>query len=560
MREMCELSPITYNDTAQGLRLNCYADTFVYHKASGSERNLVAMRFGGYPEQVRAMADVLRKGAGVEAVVENHKIVLCAKHNVYKRNVAHDGIYAEGTMLALDDENGEMEDEEQMEVENPNAKRKMYIFCDEGDTDSLYAELDKKTAIPLIPEFKDYILDECFKRKILVPLEVLSASIHFDAYMLEVRNDEKEMEDVVNFGLKQGKISIPGAVKNSGFENIATVSQYLNKYGITIAKRIRQSFNPLFDPVAESICDQLKRINGNLKKNVGYTLYSAQLAVAEALKRRLDRSKVGLVVAECGSGKTKIGSAALAAHQNGKKCFNVILCPSHVTKKWVREIQETLPDTKAQVVYNLADIDRAFDEYKNGKETMYIVLSKERARDGYMRKPIAVYSRIKKCYICPYCGKPISMVINDDGTNYTVYADQFYFKKETTLNHKCEECGHVLWGVLNPDDHDIRHNDWVKIGGYGFVYRHFAHRHLEKTKDQKVLLKLEEIISNPDRVFIAKGAYNRYSMSDYIAERFKSIDGVILDELHRAPVKAFVLNLFWQAVNKSLVYHRPNYS
>ena len=538
MREMNTLSPITYNDTVQGLRLSCYADTFVYHKASGSERNLVAMRFGGYPEQVRAMADALRKGAGVEAIVENHKIVLCAKHNAYKRSVTHDGIYAEGTMLALDDENGEMEDEEQMEVENPKAKRKMYIFCDEGDTDSLYAELDKKTAIPLIPEFKDYILDECFKRKILVPLEVLSASVHFDAYMLEVRNDEKEIEDIVNQGLKKGMISIPGAVKNSGFENIGTASQYLNKYGITIANRIRESFNPLFDPSRETICDRIKRINGNLKKNVGYTLYPAQLAVAEAVKRRLDKSKVGLIVAECGSGKTKIGSVALSAHQNGKKCFNVILCPSHVTKKWVREIQETLPNTKAQVVYSLSDIDRAYDEYQNGKETMYIVLSKERARDGYMRKPVAVYSRVKKCYICPYCGKPIMMEINDDGTHYKVHADQFYFKKETTQNHKCEECGHVLWGVLNPDDHDIRHNDWVKIGGYGFVYRQFAHRHLEKTKDQKVLLKLEEIISNPDRVFIAKGAYNRYSMSDYISERFKSIDGCILDELHRAPVKA----------------------
>ena len=538
MREMNTLSPITYNDKVQGLRLSCYADTFVYHKASGSERNLVAMRFGGYPEQVRAMADALRKGAGVEAIVENHKIILRAQHNAYKRSVTHDGIYAEGTMLALDDESGEMEDEEQMEVENPKAKRKMYIFCDEGDTDSLYAELDKKSSIPLIPEFKDYILEECFKQKILVQLEVLSASVHFDAYMLEVRNDEKEIEDIVNQGLKTGRISIPGAVKNSGFENIGTVSQYLNKYGITIANRIRESFNPLFDPSRETISDRIKRINGNLKKNVGYTLYPAQLAVAEAVKRRLDKSKVGLIVAECGSGKTKIGSVALSAHQNGKKCFNVILCPSHVTKKWVREIQETLPNTKAQVVYSLSDIDRAYDEYKNGKETMYIVLSKERARDGYMRKPVAVYSRVKKCYICPYCGKPIMMEINDDGTHYKVHADQFYFKKETTQNHKCEECGHVLWGVLNPDDHDIRHNDWVKIGGYGFVYRHFAHRHLEKTKDQKVLLKLEEIISNPDRVFIAKGAYNRYSMSDYISERFKSIDGVILDELHRAPVKA----------------------
>lgn len=131
-------------------------------------------------------------------------------------------------------------------------------------------------------------------------------------------------------------------------------------------------------------------------------------------------------------GKTKIGSVALSAHQNGKKCFNVILCPSHVTKKWVREIEETLPNTKAQVVYSLSDIDRAYDEYKNGKETMYIVLSKERARDGYMRKPVAVYSRVKKCYICPYCGKPIMMEINDDGTHYKVHADQFYFKKETT--------------------------------------------------------------------------------------------------------------------------------
>ena len=65
-----------------------------------------------------------------------------------------------------------MEDEEQMEVENPKAKRKMYIFCDEGDTDSLYAEPDKKSPIPLIPEFKDYILEECFKQKILVQLEV----------------------------------------------------------------------------------------------------------------------------------------------------------------------------------------------------------------------------------------------------------------------------------------------------------------------------------------------------------------------------------------------------
>ena len=533
MREMAELSPITYYDHDNSVRLDCFADTFVYHKASGSVRNLVAMRFGGYPEQVRAMADVLRKGAGIETVIENHKIILYAKHDAYKRSITHDGIYAEGTMLALDDENGEMTDEEQMEVENPKAKRKMYIFCDEGDTDSLYAELDKKTAIPLIPEFKDYILEECFKRKILVQLEVLSASVHFDAYMLEVRNDEKEIEQIVNDGLKTGQITIPNAVKGSGFENIETVSQYLNKYGITIANRIRESFNPLFDPASEYICDRLKRINGNLKKNVGYTLYPAQLAVAEALKRRLDKAKVGIVVAECGSGKTKIGASALSAHQNGKKCFNVVLCPSHVTKKWVREIEETLPNTKAAVVYSLGDIDKVYKEHLAGNTSTYIILSKERARDGFMWQPAAVYSRVKKAYLCPRCGEIIEMEIKEDGTNYKVRADQFFFKKQTTQNHKCEHCGELLWSAINPNDKKLSHNKWVKIGNYGFIYRDFAVRHLEATKDLKVLAKLQEIIDNPSQVFTARGAYVRYSMSDYISERFKQIDGVILDELHQ---------------------------
>lgn len=533
MREMEELSPITYYDQENTVRLDCFADTFVYHKASGSVRNLVAMRFGGYPEQVRAMADVLRKGAGIETVIENHKIILYAKHDAYKRSITHDGIYAEGTMLALDDENGEMTDEEQMEVENPKAKRKMYIFCDEGDTDSLYAELDKKTAIPLIPEFKDYILDECFKRKILVQLEVLSASVHFDAYMLEVQNDEKEIEQIVNDGLKTGQISIPNAVKGTGFENIETVSQYLNKYGITIANRIRESFNPLFDPASEYICDRLKRINGNLKKNVGYTLYPAQLAVAEALKRRLDKAKVGVVVAECGSGKTKIGASALAAHQNGKKCFNVVLCPSHVTKKWVREIEETLPNTKAAVVYSLGDIDKVYKEHLAGNTSTYIILSKERARDGFMWQPAAVYSKVKKAYLCPCCGEIIEMEIKEDGTNYKVRADQFFFKKQTTQNHKCEHCGELLWSAINPNDKRLSHNKWVKIGNYGFIYRDFAVRHLEATKDLKVLAKLQEIIDNPSQVFTSRGAYVRYSMSDYISERFKQIDGVILDELHQ---------------------------
>ena len=54
----------------------------------------------------------------------------------------------------------------------------------------------------------------------------------------KIREDYKEIEDIVYQNFKTGMISITSAVKNSGFENIGTVYQYLSKYGNTIANRI----------------------------------------------------------------------------------------------------------------------------------------------------------------------------------------------------------------------------------------------------------------------------------------------------------------------------------
>ena len=157
IREITELAPVMYSDKEKKINIQCYADTLVYHEVNKNERNLVAMRYGGYPEHVRAMADIMKGEIGIETVVGSHHLCLTAKSKRYKKNVSHNGNYAEGMIFALDDENGEIQDEEKVVVKKPQEKRKMYIFCESGDTDSLFNELDKKTAIPLIPEFKDYM-------------------------------------------------------------------------------------------------------------------------------------------------------------------------------------------------------------------------------------------------------------------------------------------------------------------------------------------------------------------------------------------------------------------
>ena len=41
-----------YQDTQQGIFLECYADMIVYQTTKGCNQTLFAIRLGGYPEQI----------------------------------------------------------------------------------------------------------------------------------------------------------------------------------------------------------------------------------------------------------------------------------------------------------------------------------------------------------------------------------------------------------------------------------------------------------------------------------------------------------------------------
>lgn len=112
--EMSELSTIKYTDLTAKLAISCFADTFVFNKRSNGIRELVAMRFGGYSEQVRAMVNAMRMGVAIQADIDNHPIVLKAVQKNFRRSVTHDGNYAVGMVMAYDDEIGaDSEDEKQ---------------------------------------------------------------------------------------------------------------------------------------------------------------------------------------------------------------------------------------------------------------------------------------------------------------------------------------------------------------------------------------------------------------------------------------------------------------
>ena len=62
------LIPISYFNPNQSIRLNAYADIIVY-EPDGNKQLLRVIRFGGYPEMVRALAGALYAGADLEATI-----------------------------------------------------------------------------------------------------------------------------------------------------------------------------------------------------------------------------------------------------------------------------------------------------------------------------------------------------------------------------------------------------------------------------------------------------------------------------------------------------------
>lgn len=536
-----KLIELSYYDLKCGVRLRAYADTIILDRQA-SENVISAIRFGGYPEEARAMADAIYGGATVEATLNGNSLHMSSTVRGYRRQISHDGIYAVATLMADDDAQSTDQSKAEEAGEQPEENtRKCYIFCPAGDMDRLFEELDHKTAAPLIPAFRDYVISQLIERKDLRKLDVFSLTERMDAWVLKLLPEDKNVVEILNEGLKSGEISIPGAVPGApdGFANVNTVTDYLNAFGVVVANRIRDQFQPLFDPAVEPLSQEILEINQYIQEKAGYPLYDAQLAVAEATKRQLQRRGVALIVAECGSGKSKLGSAAMGAAlrsvhlaQQGTssgKSFGVVMCPSHITQKWVREISETLPNTRAVVVRSIGELDRLYKLYELGSQNFYAVFSKERARDGYMRYPAVVWNRRKKGFLCPDCMEPVQMELSDDGIKYLVNADQFFFQIEHKKNHTCPRCGAPLWAPVNPQ----RKTEWVKIGGYGWVHRYGANAHIQRTKDESVIDRLMKIAEQPDGYFPVVGAKRRFPLSTYIKKKLRGrIGAFIADELH----------------------------
>lgn len=232
---------ISYYNTAQEIRLSAYADTIVFEETDGA--NIIrAIRIGGYPEVVRALSDAIYAGGRFDVEIADKTCSFQSESKRYERQLSHDGVYAEATLLAKDDDQSAKENKDAEPREKSDLPpRKCIIFCPKDNRDRLFEEIDRKTAVPLIPAFRDYLLSELERRGILRRLTVVSIHEKLDAWVLQCQNGDKNIISVVEDGLRSGALQIPGEVKDpDGFDGVENVTGYLNTFGVTVAQRIRK--------------------------------------------------------------------------------------------------------------------------------------------------------------------------------------------------------------------------------------------------------------------------------------------------------------------------------
>lgn len=206
-------------------------------------------------------------------------------------------------------------------------------------------------------------------------------------------------------------------------ECIDDVNGYLQQFGGALAQKLQTEAEPLFKPGN----DWHPRMHQLLRKP-----FQAQADAIQGAVETLRTHNHVMCIGEMGVGKTLIGSAVPFIMENGHPPRVLVMCPGHLTRKWAREVRETVPNAEACIIKNLSDV-LAIDRDEPHRCLRYYVVSKERAKLSYAWRP--AFNLRRGIPVCPDCG---STVVDRDGVEVDA----------ATLQHRktsCGSCGAALW-------------------------------------------------------------------------------------------------------------------
>ena len=236
------------------------------------------------------------------------------------------------------------------------------------------------------------------------------------------------------------------------------LAEFIDTYRDAIAQRVVESYPPRYRPSENG-----RSLPALLRSPLG-----AQADAIRAAALSLDVHRGTTVVGEMGTGKTFI--AASAAHMAGFRRI-LVLCPPHLTRKWKREVEDTVPDARAVIVASITDLERL--RLSHGPGPLFVVMSRERAKLSYRWLPAVVErwatageklvrdEETLEPFRVPCCPDCFAPIVDKDGLPLTL-------KDLARRKRSCDDCGSALWQADHSGPKRYPLADYVKHRLRGF--------------------------------------------------------------------------------------------
>ena len=430
----------------------------------------------------------------------------------------------------------------------------------------LYDKLYKYSSVPMLSEWKDFIYDELSSRSMLRQGRTLLLEGTREVEIMKYVGNQEFLKGLISTGLASGAININGSNDSSVvLDDIHGLNDYLSMFGSILANKIQTKFRPKFIPGTDDYTRHLYNIDDFIHHK-GIEMYEAQLATIQSVVNNFKVNKHSIIVGEMGCGKTLMSGSICYVHNANKyKGFNtLIMSPSHLVEKWKSEMETNIPNAKGYIVHNLDELLELETKLKtkNRVENVFVIMSKEIAKLGFDLRPAAIWSKSKKCFVCPECGQPIwkeeTVKVYGRKTKVKNNLTELDFLKQLATNtvcpneikvwdkkshvYKTKKCGAKLWTALNRDDQS---HGWIKLGEAGWIREEFITQETEKLMAKENLDKKETTLFNKlfdqYEYYQENGCYNitykgpkKYPVAQYIYERMNGLfDYLILDEMHQ---------------------------
>lgn len=239
-------------------------------------------------------------------------------------------------------------------------------------------------------------------------------------------------------------------------EGLNGVADYIERYATDIGDKVGKRVTYLHTPgdYDNSFFEALNR-----------KLFPQQKDITVAASKRLDVSNHVIISGQMGTGKTTIGTAACHYQAQGRPYRTFISCPGHLVEKWAREIHEVIPVVRTYAF--LGDKkNRPWQQfYEQWRQSPprpdfpeYWIVGNEDLRGNYIQKPAyntkkrRVWDAEFECErninvaVCPSCGHILECKMKDKaGNDLVITLTPEDFEEHTSQNHKCSQCGEILW-------------------------------------------------------------------------------------------------------------------